>query len=620
MTVAQAAAAPDEQALAVLDLALQATAAYERPDLSTRLQRVRERIADPRMRVLVVGEFKQGKSSLVNGLVTAPVCPVDDDVATSVPTTIHHAGQPTAVALHAPEAGGDEPRRQEIGIAEVARYASEAGNPGNERNLWAVEVGLPRALLASGLVLVDTPGVGGLGSAHSAITIGALPSADAVLLCTDASQELTAPELEFLQMARDLCPTIACVLTKTDFYPEWRRIAERNRRHLAGHGIEAPVLPTSASLRLQAATRNDREVNVESGYPPLLGFLRDRVVGNATQVGRRVVASAVDTVAGQLAERFAAEQAALASPERSEALVADLDAARERSTALRDQAARWQQTLSDGFADLAADADHDLRGRMRETVRKVDDAIADVDPGKVWDQLEQWVHQMVSTEVAAHYARVTTRAEQLATQVAEHFAEGEAAAAEDMRVIAPLQRLRQIDPIKPVEDGRTGVGAKGLVAMRGSYGGVMMIGIIGAQMGMSLFNPLSVGFGLVLGRKAIRDDRERALAQRRGQARQACRTYVDDVSFAVSKDARDGLRRLQRTLRDTFTEQAEQVQRSTTEALDAAKRALQADKAERSRRLRDVEAELQRIEELRRRAAALVAADAAREPAAAGAR
>ncbi len=55
------------------------------------------------------------------------------------------------------------------------------------------EIGLPRKILEGGLVLVDTPGVGGLGSAHGAATMSALPSADAVLLVSDAAQEYTGP-------------------------------------------------------------------------------------------------------------------------------------------------------------------------------------------------------------------------------------------------------------------------------------------------------------------------------------------------------------------------------------------------------------------------------------------
>jgi len=595
MTAAQAPDAVDQGALAVLDLALRATEAYERPDLARRLTRVRERITDPKVRVLVVGEFKQGKSSLVNALVNATVCPIDDDVATAVPTAVHYADTPVAVALHAPDDPLGEPRREPVEIDDTAAYVSEAGNPGNERNLWAFEIGLPRPLLKSGLVLVDTPGVGGLGSAHSATTISALPSADAVLLCTDASQELTEPELAFLEMTRDLCPTIGCVLTKTDFYPLWREVAELDRRHLADRGMDAPVLTTSASLRLVAADRNDRDLNHESGYPHLLAFLRQRVLGNAGGIARRAAAHAVARVAEQLEARFTAERAALADPHRSAELVSDLEEAQARAAELRDRAARWQQTLSDGVTDLVADADYDLRERMRGVIKQFEAVIPETDPGKVWDDLEQWLYRLVTTQVAANYALVTSRAEELAGEVAQHFAAQESAAVAGFGVDAPLERLRQIARAPAVDHGRTGVGAKGLIAMRGSYGGVMMIGIIGSVMGFGLLNPVSLGFGVILGRKAIRDERERALNQRRQQARQACRAYVDEVSFTVGKDARDGLRRLQRALRDTFTEQAEELQRSTGDALQAAKSALRASEVERKRRLADVDAELHRI-------------------------
>ncbi len=605
MTVTHASRSHDETVLTLLDRALRAATAYGRPDLRRRLATVRERVVDPRIRVLVVGEFKQGKSSLINGVVNADVCPVDDDVATSVPTAVHYADPAAAVALHPGEGADDAPRREAVDVARIREYVSEAGNPANERNLWAFEVGLPRTVLRSGLVLVDTPGVGGLGSAHSATTIGALPSADAVLLVTDASQELTEPELRFLDMARDLCPTIACVLTKTDFHPEWRRIAELNRHHLRDHGLTATVITTSATLRAQAAARNDGQLNIESGYPALLAFLREQVVGSAGQLMNRAVSVAVTGVTGQLDARFSAERDALADPGHSAELVANLERAQEQAAALRGRAARWQQTLSDGFADLAADADYDLRERMRGVLKKVDDAITDVDPGKVWAEMEQWLYRMVTHGVAAHYALVTDRAGELASLVAEHFADGESVATASLRVDAPLERLRQIGAAPGVEKGTMGLGARGLTAMRGSYGGVMMIGMLGSVIGWGLINPVSLGFGVILGRKAIRDERERALAQRRQQARQACRSYVDDVSFSVGKDARDGLRRLQRDLRDTFTAQAEELQRSTGEALHAAKEALAAGEAERTTRLRQVDAELHRIRTLDQQARSL---------------
>src|SRR3954467_8758924 len=96
-------------AVDLVDLALKATTAYKRPDLGERLVQTRRRLQDPHVRVLVVGEFKQGKSQLVNALVNAPVCPVDDDVATSVPTVVAHGYEPGATLVLAPPDAPEEP-------------------------------------------------------------------------------------------------------------------------------------------------------------------------------------------------------------------------------------------------------------------------------------------------------------------------------------------------------------------------------------------------------------------------------------------------------------------------------------------------------------------------------
>ncbi len=203
--------------LAVVDRALAAIARYERPDLDDRLRHARARLRDDRVRVLVVGEFKQGKSMLVNGLVGAPVCPTFDDVATAVPTHVRHAetgdGSPWSASSirPAPTRTSGAPSASRCRPTELADHVCEQGNPGNREGWSHVEVAVPRPVLAGGLELVDTPGVGGLQSVHGAATMAALPGADAVLLVSDAAQEYTAPELEFLAHAASVCPNVACV-------------------------------------------------------------------------------------------------------------------------------------------------------------------------------------------------------------------------------------------------------------------------------------------------------------------------------------------------------------------------------------------------------------------------
>src|SRR3954447_23834959 len=78
------------QVTELVDLGIRACGAYGRGDLAGRLERLRRTLGDPGLHVVVAGEFKQGKSSLVNGLVGAAVCPVDDDVATALPTYVRY--------------------------------------------------------------------------------------------------------------------------------------------------------------------------------------------------------------------------------------------------------------------------------------------------------------------------------------------------------------------------------------------------------------------------------------------------------------------------------------------------------------------------------------------------
>ncbi len=123
--------------LKAVDLALATIARYDRSDLDARLQHARARLLDEQVRVLVVGEFKQGKSLLVNGLVKAPVCPVHDDMATSVPTVVRHAETPVAamVRLLNPEdddLGSRRTERIEVPVDKLAEHVSENGNPGNK--------------------------------------------------------------------------------------------------------------------------------------------------------------------------------------------------------------------------------------------------------------------------------------------------------------------------------------------------------------------------------------------------------------------------------------------------------------------------------------------------------
>lgn len=601
--------ATSESALtSLLDRTSEIAASAGRADLVDRLAVVRRRVVDPRFRVVVVGQLKQGKSQFVNSLLNLSVCSVGDDETTAVPTVVQHAERASAELVLA-EPGG-ETRRVEVPLTELDSVTPSTPLA-QGREVLRLEVGVPSPLLADGLVFVDTPGVGGHGNPHAAATLGLLPGADAVLVLSDASQEFTEPELAFLRQVTGLCPAVACLITKTDLYPHWRRIVEADAGHLTRAGIDVPLLPVSSLLRSHAMRLDDRSLHDESGFAALYDFLRERVVDHATGGLRRAVSLDVHAVVEHLLLSLGSELAALRDPAKGAAAVAELQRAKAVTEELQKKTSRWQQTLADGIADLASDIDHDLRDRLRQVTREAERAVDECDPGKEWDELGEWLEQQIAQSVGDNFVWAHERALWLAEVVAEHFADAGTVELPHLDVGDLDSVLDPVAALSDLESGRIGIAQKVLVGMRGSYGGVLMFGLITTLMGMTLLNPISVGAGVLLGTKAYRDDRETRVVKRRADAKVAIRRFTDDVSFQVGKESKDRLRLIQRLLRDHFTAIAEQTLRSLGDSLRAAQEAAKVESTGRTRRAGEVEQQMAVLETLKGRAAQLFPVDSA---------
>ena len=246
-----------------------------------------------------------------------------------------------------------------------------------------MEVELPRQALAGGLELVDTPGVGGVSPAVSLSALDLLPTADAVLVVSDASQEFTAPELAFLRQCTVLCPVVVSVLTKTDVHQHWRTIAELDRGHLARAGLDVPLVPVAARSSCWRWSVADAGLHEESGFPALYEHLprSGPSIGGADRP--------VDPARPHLGQRASSRWRSGPSWTRSRTRrgyerLRDLEAARERVEDLGRSSSRWQQLLTDGVTDLMADIDYDLRDRARVIIREAEDTIDAEDPGPLW--------------------------------------------------------------------------------------------------------------------------------------------------------------------------------------------------------------------------------------------
>ncbi|MFF2085357.1 dynamin family protein [Nocardia sp. NPDC058176] len=574
-----------------------AARAAGRDDLVVRLETVADRVRDPRHRIVVTGQLGQGKSRFVNALLGLDVCPVGDDTTTVLPLQLSYGAEPRAhLVLAEPGAEGS---RVEIPVAEIGRVDHRSPSAAG-RQIVRIEVELPNRLLADGVVLIDTPGVGGHGSSCAAGVLGMAAAADAVLVLSDASTELTEPELTFVRQLRELCPTVAVLLTKTDLYPHWQQVLAADRAHLTRARADVALIPVSASLRAHALRLQDAQLGQESGFGMLFGFLRDRVVTRDQAATRQAVARELSSAAEHLALVLGSELVALRDPALGTAAVAELQAARAAAADLQRRTATWQQTLADGITDLVGDIDHDLRERLREAARTGQEWIDEHDPGRHWDAVAEWLSGTVDTALGDNLLLTHRRAESLAERIAAHFAEAGAvelpevhADMDDERTLLGSGSLAELEP-------EIGFTSKVLVGMRGSYGGVLMVGLATTFAGLAMLNPISLGAGLIVGGKAYRDDKSARLARRRIEANAEVRRFLDDVAFQAGKDTKDRLHRIHRALRDHFAGVAERTLRSIDDSLRAAQDTATMAATHRAERTAVLERQLRAVAELRR--------------------
>ena len=98
----------------------------------------------------------------------------------------------------------------------MPQYVSEELNPENQKRVEGVEAFLPSALLASGMCLVDTPGIGSVFSGNTEATQDFIPQIDAAILVVGADPPISGEELALTEAVAANVDQILIVLNKID--------------------------------------------------------------------------------------------------------------------------------------------------------------------------------------------------------------------------------------------------------------------------------------------------------------------------------------------------------------------------------------------------------------------
>lgn len=275
----------------IKEIYVKAAMLLERMEDSERLADLRpvyNRVEMGIFRLVVMGEIKKGKSSFINALLGEPeLLPTASDIATSKVYKILYGPEKKTKVFFLPDVdtGKREPPLT-VSPAQLAEYGTEARNPGNEKRVDFIGVELPNSMLRSGLVIVDTPGVGGLFREHRDITLRYAPNADAVFFVVDSVESvISRPEIEFLkELLKMSSQRVVFIQSKIDAADEetWKAWQARNQKIIAEE-IGLPIdrqlyFPVSAEIKVMADAEKSGELLDESGYLDLLNYLNHQLI------------------------------------------------------------------------------------------------------------------------------------------------------------------------------------------------------------------------------------------------------------------------------------------------------------------------------------------------------
>jgi Dynamin family len=307
------------------------------PALSAAAEGLADRIADGRFYVACVGQFKRGKSTLLNALLGRELLPTGVVPVTSVVTVVRYGAPDAVIQL------GD--RKEHASLADLAEYVTEKANPENAKGVVAVEAFVPSPLLAWGMCLVDTPGIGSVFRGNTAATKDFVPHIDAALVVLGADPPISADELALVDDITRETAELIFVLNKADRTSDADR--EEARRFCAqvlssrlGRAI-GPILEISATARL-------------SGHGPTRDWdsLCARLTSLAERSGSHLVRAAEERGLRVLINRAVRE-----IREREDALQRPIEQSAQRIERLRRCAVESERALGDLTYLLSAEED-----------------------------------------------------------------------------------------------------------------------------------------------------------------------------------------------------------------------------------------------------------------------
>lgn len=256
--------------------------------------------------VAVIGEFKRGKTTLINALLGANLLPTGVLPVTAVPALVRFGTSPRATLrlLDGAEVA--------IDVEDLSGYLTEQANPANRKGVREAIIEYPAPVLASGLILVDTPGIGSVHRHNTQAAMDFLPRVDVALLVLSVDAPLADSEARLLEDVAQTAARVAVCLNKVD--------------HLTPSEIQEAVdfvrprtvaLCGRSDVKVFAVSARDGEA--DSGLAALTAWLNNDVATAQNALSRQRGVRVATTLLSLVDATLQLEAAAAAKPAREAA-------------------------------------------------------------------------------------------------------------------------------------------------------------------------------------------------------------------------------------------------------------------------------------------------------------
>ena len=407
------------------------------------------RLTSARFHLAVLGQFKRGKSTLLNALMGMELLPSSVVPLTSVPTFLFWNLTYLVRVVFLDGTIADFVPENADGVRElISRYVTEGSNPKNRLGVAHVEVACSSPLLQKGVVLIDTPGIGSTFQHNTEATVNFLPQCDAALFLVSADPPITQVEIEFLKTVRDKVVKTFFLMNKVDYLSEKERqvaieFLKKVLHDQAGLDINEPIFSISARQGLEAKLKDNSLQLSGSGISKLEASLVEFLNREKIQTLNIAIARKAGDIISDGLLQINLEQRSLTLPledleqrlETFDRKIKEIERQRELAhDLLAGDQKRLAETLEQECATALRTNRNELSGILTETIestqdtvlleKTVSDRLTDIVPdlfGASLTRITGLVNQRMQEILGSHQETANALAETIRRTAAELF-------------------------------------------------------------------------------------------------------------------------------------------------------------------------------------------------------